>query len=420
MQRIKQAITLYEAMIGGYVLIMIRVGLITNEFFPVWGGVSTYCINLCRGLVDQVELHVFTIMKKDQDLDSLFCSYPALRKIKFHSITNCNPGVLSTLRFQLSSLLKLPRLIDDNKIDIIHTSTFLADALYRWLGIKVPNVLTVHTTINGQVQGFLKTGTNIKDLDPSEWFTLGAYPFLRVGELTSLCMAPHVIAVSNSVARELEEASHYKGKYYVIHNGVDLEVFSPSHQRLERPKRILFVGRIIATKGIGTLINAIPFVLKFHPDAVFVFAGSGRNDPYIELLKRLGISEANYQFRQVEYGLMGDLYRDSDIFVLPSYTESCPMSILEAAASGLPVISSNIKDIPLLVRHGTNGFLLSPGDYQSLGKYLNTLLDNEELRHRMGISSRQIAEECFSYKKMGLKTLEVYKKVVGLYESRSN
>ena len=399
---------------------MLRVGLITNEFYPVWGGVSTYCINLCRALVDKVDLHVFTVKRSDQSLNTLFDSYPALRNVKFHFINNRNPGIYTTLSFQISSLIRMSRLIDENKIDIIHTSTFLADALYRWLGIKVPNVLTVHSTIHGQVQGFLNTKTSLKDLDPSELFTLATYPLLRMGELASFYRSSHVIAVSNDVACELKEKSNYNGNLNVIHNGVDLEVFFPVPNRKKGKKRILFVGRIIATKGVGTLINAIPIVLKTNSDVVFVFAGSGREAPYVELLNELGVPQKNYEFLQASYDQMGDLYRSSDIFVLPSYTESCPMSILEATASGLPIISTNIKDIPILVEQGVNGFLIPPGDHVLLAENICTLLNNENMQHSMGIASRQIAEERFSYSKMGMQTLQVYKKVVGSNEDSPN
>jgi glycosyltransferase involved in cell wall biosynthesis len=399
---------------------MLKVAFVTNEFYPVWGGVSAYCINLCRGLADQVELHVFTAIKDESDLKPLLKSYPSLKSVKFHSLVASHTGLYSTLKFQLSGLVRLNRLIKENKIDIMHTSTFLSDAFYRYAGINVPNILTVHTTINGQLNGFLKKGTKIKDLDHSEWLTLGAYPLLRMGEMASLNRAPNIIAVSNSVANELNEKLHYRGSSHVIYNGVDLEVFYPRHELFVQRKRILFTGRIIARKGIETLVHAIPMVIAEHPDAFFVFAGAGRYGPYIELMRELGISKNNYEFVSVSYEQMGGLYRDSSIYVLPSHYESYPMSILEAAASGLPIVSTNIEAISSLVNHGKNGFLISPGDHKALAGYINQLLNNEDMLQKMGAASRQIAEESFSYSKMAIKTLEVYKKVLGSYESCAN
>jgi glycosyltransferase involved in cell wall biosynthesis len=88
------------------------------------------------------------------------------------------------------------------------------------------------------------------------------------------------------------------------------------------------------------------------------------------------------------------------------------MSILEAAASGLPIISTDVNDIPYLVKHGTNGFLVHPGDSDTLGRHINSLLNDENMRQAMGAASRKIAEESFSYNRMALQTLELYKKVI--------
>jgi glycosyltransferase involved in cell wall biosynthesis len=392
---------------------MLKVGLVTNEFYPVWGGVSTYCINLCRSLAGKVELHVFLLAKTDIDYSVLFNAYPSLKSVSIHVIGSAtNNNLLSTLKFQVHSCIKLPRLIKELDLDIIHSATFLADGFLRWLGIKAPNILTVHSTVKSQIQGFLNSGRNIYEFDTSEVFTLMTYPILKTGELLSLKKSPNVISVSNSVGDELKKDLRYKGNLYIIHNGIDLNAFHPKKEHISTKHVVLFAGRIIALKGIETIIKAIPLVLKQYPQTLFIFAGAGRCDPYKKMLSRLDVPSPNYRFIKVPYGNMPGLYQQSDIFVLPSYMESCPMSILEASASGVPVIATNVGDIPNLVDDGKTGFLFSPGDWLTLASLLKLLLEDEGLCASLGTAGRKKIENDFSINMLGIKTLDVYKKIL--------
>ena len=136
-----------------------KVGLLTTEFLPVWGGVASYCINLCQALADKVELHIFTTSRK---LDGATVSgegLSAFDNIKIHAISPATDIFFSTLRYQLSLARKLPQLVKENKLDLVHSAGPLADQMLRTISrSSIPRVLTYHSTLPGQRQGISESG----------------------------------------------------------------------------------------------------------------------------------------------------------------------------------------------------------------------------------------------------------------------
>jgi len=97
---------------------------------------------------------------------------------------------------------------------------------------------------------------------------------------------------------------------------------------------------------------------------------------------------------------MDDYYKHADIFVLPSYNEGLPMSILEAGSFGLPVISTPVGGIPEVIEDGVNGYLIEPGDIEALKDRLLLLANGPELREKMGKNLKILIGEKFNEKKM--------------------
>lgn len=389
-----------------------KVGLLTTEFLPVWGGVASYCINLCQALADKVELHIFTTSRK---LDGATVSgegLSAFDNIKIHAISPATDIFFSTLRYQLSLARKLPQLVKENKLDLVHSAGPLADQMLRTISrSSIPRVLTYHSTLPGQRQGISESGVCFKNLDSSEKMTLLSYPFIRLYESLSLAKTKNIIAVSRAVRNELVEQYNYRGRVTVIPNGIDVGKFKPDKKK-DKQKRVLFSGRFIAMKGLQLVIKAMPQVLREHKDATFVFAGAGDREPYKRMLQETGISEENFEFYYIDYQNMPQFYSSGDMLILPSFLESFPMTILEAMACGLPVIASNVGDVADMVKEGETGFLIDKGDYQTLAERINQLLSDEALRIRMGKNARSLVVENYSLETMGRKTLEVYQEVL--------
>lgn len=192
----------------------------------------------------------------------------------------------------------------------------------------------------------------------------------------------------------------------VIPYGVDVETFRPDRQaglawrgRLgltDDDVLLLGVGRMVTKKGFHHLLEAAPDLLRENPRLHVVLAGAGdRLEEYRRSLAGLGrVHFPGAVLRDT----LPDLYRAADLFVLPAVhdpegnVDGLPNVILEAMASGLPVIASGISGIPLAVTDGENGFLVTEGDADSLGDRIARLAADPDLRRRLGQASRRRAE----------------------------
>jgi glycosyltransferase involved in cell wall biosynthesis len=152
------------------------------------------------------------------------------------------------------------------------------------------------------------------------------------------------------------------------------------------PVRLLSVGRLDPEKGISCLIQAIEGLVRGGKKNVILrIAGSGSEEKRLqEKVRRLGLSD---HVRFLGYVPHGDelfaLYRDSDIFVLPSLTEGFPQTLLEAMACGVPVVATGVGGIPDLIKDGENGLLVAPACPRKICEAIKRLISDEKVRERL-------------------------------------
>ena len=150
------------------------------------------------------------------------------------------------------------------------------------------------------------------------------------------------------------------------------------------------------------------------PDILLVFAGRGVMRKELEELSvKLGVKK-NVKFTGfVEERLKLSYYKAADVFCLPSMmkTECYPLAILEAMACGLPIVASDIGGIPDAVKSGENGLLAPPKDSEALAEAIIYLLENEDIRERMGRNGRERVER-YSWVKIAEETEKVYEGLV--------
>jgi glycosyltransferase involved in cell wall biosynthesis len=223
----------------------------------------------------------------------------------------------------------------------------------------------------------------------------------RIGE--KLARADAVIAASEGAAaraRTLMELGA-ADKLSVVRLGVDAERFSPAnaergalttHTEEKAPQnvRVLSLGRLVERKGQRILVAAAVRLAERGVDFELTIAGDGPTRPSLEkLVADLGIAD-----RVTFTGVVGqdeavELYRDADVFALPSLAEGLPVVLMEAMATGLPVISTRIDAIPELIDDGVSGLFVEAGDAQGLTDALITLAGDAELRGRLGAAGRE-------------------------------
>jgi glycosyltransferase involved in cell wall biosynthesis len=156
--------------------------------------------------------------------------------------------------------------------------------------------------------------------------------------------------------------------------------------------RLLFVGAMGRLKGERDLIEAVSRAAEHAPQLRLMMLGHGA-ESVRGLCEERGVWPRVEQLGPVPMGERFEFYRRADIFVLPSYGEGMPMSVLEALAAGLPVIATRVGGIPELVEEGEQGFLIAPGDVEALAGRIVRLAGDAALRRRMGARSRAQARE---------------------------
>ncbi|MHA1572807.1 MAG: glycosyltransferase, partial [Alphaproteobacteria bacterium] len=156
-----------------------------------------------------------------------------------------------------------------------------------------------------------------------------------------------------------------------------------------------YVGRLVPQKGLRLLLQAFAKTAGPRSDMHLCIVGDGPSrDALAGEAKRLGV-DSRTRFMGARKDVAGCL-RAMDIFVLPSYREGLPLSLLEAMATRLPVIATRVADNEKIVTHGVDGILVGPGSADELAGALGNLVADTELRRRLGARARERIARNFS------------------------
>jgi colanic acid/amylovoran biosynthesis glycosyltransferase len=185
-------------------------------------------------------------------------------------------------------------------------------------------------------------------------------------------------------------------KLHIVHCGVDLQRLVPVTHQPHR-KRLLYTGRLSGAKGLPILFHALQQLVPRHPDLVLTLVGDGPDRIALETLAvELNLTPylkfVGYQSQDA----VCQFLHNSDLFVLPSFSEGLPVALMEALAAGVPVIATAIAGISELVEDGINGYLIPPGAVEPLAQRLEQLLDDANLRQEMGGAGRLKVEQEFN------------------------
>lgn len=208
--------------------------------------------------------------------------------------------------------------------------------------------------------------------------------------------ASQVHVVSHDMANNIREWTRGEATIRVLFNPVPAAEFPWSGPRGHKTHPVvLFMGRVGERKGIFDLIEAWPKVLAQVPDARLRVGGDGDLDRLRKRLGELGIQDSVEVMGWISGNDRLQAYADADVYALPSYAEGLPVSVLEAMASGLAVLSTNIDGTPDAIVEGETGFMHEPGDREAIAAGLIRLLSDVDLRDRLGAGSRARVEQVF-------------------------
>ena len=233
----------------------------------------------------------------------------------------------------------------------------------------------------------------------------------RVLTRLSLSRADKIICLSQELKNILVENRCVPNKLFVISQGVDLNRFRFTPREDTIPAlRLLFVGRFSANKGIEDLLSAFVILLKEYPKMTLTLCGDG--EMRVPLLNRFGgVCNVNFQ-GYVSHEQMPRVYQDADVLILPSYSEGLPNVILEAMATGLAVIATDIGDNKRLLGNNQRGLLFEPGNIYGIVNNVKYLMGNEALRRSLISQARKYVECEHGLDVVWNKTCEVFNSAV--------
>lgn len=223
----------------------------------------------------------------------------------------------------------------------------------------------------------------------------------------------YVIAISKSIKRELE-IYHNVGeeKIKILCNGVNPDEFKINNKKANKVVRLLYVGRLVPQKGVDVLLNSLYLAKKNGFNFELIIAGSGiLEDNLKKLLHSLGLDESVKFSGFITRTELPKYYTQSDIFILPSRYEPFGMVLVEAMASGLPVIASDVGGMTEIVINGKTGLLVPPDDTKALTDAIMTLIGDKKKRASMGAAGRRRVENYFNWRSIAKQTLNIWRGV---------
>lgn len=309
-------------------------------------------------------------------------------------------------------IFRLYSLTARHKVDIIHAHLVESSILGVLIGklLRIPVIVSVHNTYI----------LPLERLSPfRNWLRLA---FIK----TAFRLADILIAVGKDVKKSLETLIGKEKSVLTIINGVDYEEFAKHkdtvdiRKKLEIPKKnnvITFVGRLAPEKGLIYLIRAASQLIKTFPYLQVLMVGEG---PLLQDLtkevEKMGLSN-NVRFLGQRFDIP-EILSISDVFVLPSLFEAIPLVVLEAMASKIPTVATNIPGTRELITDGKEGFLVQPENISQLAKQIDKLLSTPDLANSMGKNAREKVKKLFTSKQMVQNVENCYQQVLEIRQKR--
>jgi phosphatidyl-myo-inositol dimannoside synthase len=234
--------------------------------------------------------------------------------------------------------------------------------------------------------------------------------------------ASRIAAVSAFTARAAAEAQGLDpNRFFVLPPVLD-PIFAGSGESalpvaLPKQARVLLaVGRLVSAepgKGVDTVIEALPKVLRVFPETYFVIVGDGDARPGLEKLAReTGVADRVVFAGEQPLGALGGFYDRCDVFIMPSRQEGFGVVFLEAMAHGKPVIAGAHGGTPELVEDGVSGYLVNYGDAEMTAHRLLALLGDPALAARMGEAGRACFEQSYTFERFRERLTEALAKAL--------
>jgi glycosyltransferase involved in cell wall biosynthesis len=320
-------------------------------------------------------------------------------------VTRGNGSIIWSPIFLIVGVIQLTIAACRRDVDLLHISLALKGSLYRKLIVaafsricKVPYLIHVH-------------GAGLEEFWPSRGHLLRNATDNMFNESAA-------IIVLNSfwlkfISNRLPEC---KNKIYLLPNATPAVPAGPDRSA-DAPVQISFLGELGRRKGTPQLVAALA-MLTSCLDWKTTIAGDGDIEGTRHEVQALNLANRVDIPGWLNSVQVAELLRRTDVLVLPSFDEILPMSILEAFSYGIPVVTTPVGAIPDAVQNGRNGLLVPPGDVGALANALKCLIDNPDMRRRLGAAARQDHQARFEVGAYVDRLIEIWREVTGTPDAR--
>jgi len=398
-----------------------KIALVCPASLPAtqFGGIVFLAVDLAQEISEMG--HNVTIYTTDLDFSNGSNKFnkklPRIEKFGKFLINRTHVWFSLKLFFVNTSMSKE---IENDKPDIIHTIGLRSfQSIIAWRVSKKLNIplvvsdqggLTTHPFL-AESGFFLKTLYKIQDF------------FIK-----KIINDASVISVANEYEQKIFSSLNKKSRIEIIRNGVNLKKLVSKHNFKEKyqinSNFILFVGRFSKSKGIETLINAFSTVKNELKDSdihlVIMGVDFGYQNEMEKLIKKLNLSEEIKVIKNPPRDDVISAYGESEFLVLPSQWELSPLVPLESFAFKKPVISTNSHGIPYTVQNNKNGILVEPKNSLELSNAIIKLLNDSELREKLGQSGYNFVNEECNCVSMAKNSLKLYEDILEEMQNKLN
>ena len=380
-----------------------KIALNIYKYLPTKGGGEGYLANFANQLAEKGhEVHIYASKCESNN-----------KKIHYHTIPSIRfPKFLKDVSFVINGLREMSK----NDFDIVHV-------VGRALGM---NVFNPHCGVEKAwlKQNFLSISCPVsrilKQIACFFSFRQNFILWLDRKQYTGKGVS-RIIAISDMIKNDIIKYHNIEPERIdVVYNGVDLKRFNPNnknrYRKIMREKLslgeelvILYISNNFRLKGLLTLVKSLGELKKSGKGFKALIVGRGNETPYRRLAKKLGCLD-----NLIFLGYVGEIekyYAASDLYVHPTFYDSCSLVTTEALASGLPVITTVYDGASGIIDDGKDGFVMKDSeDHMALAEKM-TLFFDDEFRQKASIAAREKAEK-YPAEKNCEEIIEIYNKVV--------
>jgi glycosyltransferase involved in cell wall biosynthesis len=374
-----------------------RICVIIDAWDPLWGGAQTHVWEISKRLAkNNIQIDIFTRSLSDEKE----IEYTDFSKENIEGIRIFRVGPKTKFFNIFGRLIWLftviKTVISENKkssYDLVHGHSYLPAIPTKIISsiLKIPSVFTVH-------------GANFMETKPES----------TLGRIEELLLTKIHFTQEISVSHNFLKYPNINKNIQIITNGVNVVDFNKSvpKAKIDNKFNILWVGRFDPVKNVEFLIASFKQIAIKYPKTQLTLLGYGYQEIKItQLIENLGLHHKVTIIHQNSNEQKINIYKTVDLFVLPSFSEGMPITLLEAWAARKPVLVSKVGDNPLLVKVGINGYLFNPNNQSELIILLEQMIISKNLKE-MGLNGYKLVRKQYTWDKSYNKMLNIYQKLL--------